>query len=155
VVAWIVVAMLGLTRVAWAQATSATFGELRADVIAGRGTAAQVGVGGGLPLGYYVRASLLGAGGPTWRDGKVVASGRVDVLARFLLDPFREMRWGLSFGGGVSVPVVSERRSRPYLTVVTDIEGPRRGGYSPAIQLGLGGGARVGLILRSSAGRHR
>ena len=79
------------------------------------------------------------------------ASGRVDAIARFLLDPFREMPLGLSLGGGVSVPYASgDTATRPYLTAVVDIEGRRRGGLTPALQLGLGGGARVGLVLRTS-----
>jgi hypothetical protein len=132
------------------------YAEFRGDVIAGRGTAAQGGLGAVVPLGAYVRLSLDGAVGSTWRDGTTLASGRVDAIGRFLLDPFREMPFGLSLGGGLSLPVTQgDRRTRPYLTAVVDIEGRKHGPLTPALQLGLGGGMRIGLVFRTSAGRWR
>jgi len=96
------------------------------------------------------------AGGATWRDETTRASGRVDVVGRFLLDPFRETPVGLSFGGGVSVPYVDgDPRVRPYLTVVIDVEGRIRGPVTPALQVGFGGGTRVGIVLRASRRRWR
>ena len=50
-------------------------------------------------------------------------ASRVDVLTRYLLDPFREVPWGLSLGGGVTIPYVDgDTRVRPYLTLVVDVE---------------------------------
>jgi hypothetical protein len=72
-----------------------------------------------------------------------------------LLDPFRETPVALSLGGGVSVPYVDGQRVRPYLTLVADLEGRKRGAITPAIQIGLGGGARVGVVLRTSVARWR
>jgi hypothetical protein len=133
-----------------------SYAEIRADAIVGNGTAAQAGVGGVIPLGAYVRFSVDGAAGSTWRDGGAHASGRVDAIGRFLLDPYREMPFGLSLGGGLSVPVTQgDKRARPYLTAVADIEGRRRGSVTPALQIGLGGGARLGVVLRMSPGRWR
>jgi len=37
---------------------------------------------------------------------------------------------------------------RQYLVVVTDLEMPRVGSVVPALQVGLGGGVRVGLVAR-------
>ncbi len=128
-----------------------TFAEYRADAIVGRGTAIEGGLGIVIPAGVYVRTSIDGAAGATWRDHSTHASGRVDVISRFLLDPFREVPVGISLGGGVSVPYASGDRSvRPYLTAVVDIEGRRRNGITPAIQIGIGGGTRVGVVLRRS-----
>jgi len=135
------------------QAPSRPFTEYRADVILARGTAAQLGGGLVLPLGVYMRLGVDAAGGATWRHGETVGSGRVDAIARFLLDPFRESRLGFSIGGGVSAPIGNAEPSQPpYLTAVVDLEGRRSrvGGITPALQIGLGGGTRIGVVLRRS-----
>jgi len=143
--------------VAQAQAppAPAPYPELRVDAISGRGTALQGGAGVTIPAGIYVRVAIDGAAGTTWRDGGAHASGRGDVLARFTLDPFREVPLGLSLGGGVSVPMAEGDRTRPYATVVVDVEGRRRGNWTPAVQVGLGGGVRVGVAIRRSPLRWR
>ena len=62
----------------------------------------------------------------------------------------------LSFGGGVSVPYTDgDPHVRPYLTVVIDVEGRMRGPVTPALQVGLGGGTRIGVVLRASKARWR
>ena len=125
--------------------------ELRVDAIVGRGTALHAGGGVVLPMGPYVRLGVIGAAGATWRDGSTKASGRLDAVARYLLDPFREVPLGLSLGGGLTLPYASgEKTLRPYLTAVVDLEARRRGGLTPALQIGVGGGARIGLALRRS-----
>jgi hypothetical protein len=79
------------------------------------------------------------------------AAGRLDVLARFLLDPFRQSRWGFSAGAGVSLRADPGDRARPRLFAALDLEGRRsRRGITPALQLGLGGGVRGGVGLRWS-----
>lgn len=125
--------------------------ELRVDAInvssASTGTL-QAGVGANVPLGYYVRLELDGAGGVTRRDNENLNSARVDALARFLLDPFNDASWGLSIGGGMSAMFEQSATSREYLVVVLDLETPHVGGVTPALQFGLGGGLRVGVVLR-------
>jgi len=131
--------------------------EVRADVIAGSRPAVQVGVGVQIPAGYYVRVGLDAAvgvrtdappaGGSSGRVG-----GRLDLLTRFLLDPFRQSTYGLSVGGGLSLRAEPNDRVRPLLLVAADVEGRRRAnGIVPALQVGLGGGVRVGIVLRRSA----
>jgi hypothetical protein len=128
-----------------------TYGEFRIDVIAGSGTAVHGGAGIVIPLGVYTRASIDAAAGARWRDDAVRASGRVDVIARFLLDPFREVPAGLSLGGGLTVPYTEgDATVRPYITAVIDVEGRMWRRLTPALQLGLGGGTRVGLVFRAS-----
>jgi hypothetical protein len=125
--------------------------ELRVDAIDVRSTERGTlhgGVGVNLPLGSYARLELDGAAGVTRRETVERNSGRVDAVARFLLDPFGESPWGLSIGGGMSA-MIEQSRSHEYLVVVVDIEAPRIGAVVPALQLGLGGGARVGLIARA------
>ena len=132
------------------------YGEFRVDAIGGDGLTTHVGVGAAIPLGIYVRLGLDAAGGSTWHDGAANASGRVDAIGRFLLDPFREAPIALSLGGGVSVPYVDgQQHLRAYLTAVVDVEGRKRGRFTPALQLGLGGGWRAGVVLRASPARWR
>ena len=72
-----------------------------------------------------------------------------DLLARFLLDPFRQTRWGFSAGAGMSLRAEEGDRVRPQLLLALDLEGPRsKHDLAPAVQVGLGGGARVGLGVR-------
>lgn len=131
-----------------------TVPELRADLLLGRRPAVQVGAGVQLPIGYYVRVGLVGAVGARLDDaadrgGGSRADARLDLLARFLLDPFRQSRYGLSVGGGMSVRAEPGDRARPLLLVALEVEGPRRtSGVVPAVQVGLGGGVRVGFLLR-------
>jgi len=109
----------------------------------------QGGVGVNLPLGSYARLELVGAGGVSRRADVDHHSGRGDAVVRFLLDPFGESPWGLSLGGGMSVIFSDGARTREYLVVVADIEAPRVSGIVPALQVGLGGGFRVGLVARA------
>ena len=90
-------------------------------------------------------------------------SARADLMARFLLDPFREARWGPYAGAGLSVRAEEERhvgdgdvakervRSRGFLLLALGVEGPELGnGVMPALELGFGGGTRLGLVLRQA-----
>lgn len=129
--------------------------ELRADVILGDRAAVHLGAGIQIPLGIYVRLGLTGAagrriGGSAPRPpGRSSASGRADVLARFLLDPFRQTAYGLSLGGGLGVRAEAGERIRPALLVAVDLEGRRSTrGLVPAFQAGLGDGVRLGVLLR-------
>ena len=136
--------------------------ELRLDVLAGHQPAVQVGAGVQLPIGYYVRVGLDGAVGVATRDraarlGSADAppgplDGRADLLLRFLLDPFRQSAYGLSVGGGLSARAEPGDRVRPRLLVAVDLEGRRSTrGIVPAVQVGLGGGVRLGVVLRRGA----
>jgi hypothetical protein len=132
--------------------------ELRADVLFGHQSAAQLGAGMQIPFGYYVRLGLDGAVGV--RLGDVGAGsrmdGRVDLLTRFLLDPFRQNRYGLSLGGGIGLRAEPGDHVRPVLLAALDLEGVRwSSGWVPALQVGLGGGARLGIVLRRGTPRAR
>jgi hypothetical protein len=133
--------------------------EVRADLIAGSQPAVQIGGGMQIPAGYYVRIGLDAAVG--MRTDAVPAGGsssrldgRIDLLTRFLLDPFRQSSYGLSVGGGVALRAEPNDRVRPLLLVAVDLEGRRReNGIVPALQVGLGGGLRIGVVLRRSSTR--
>jgi hypothetical protein len=157
-VALLAVAIAGAPAPLRAQQIARPRIEARLDYLGPEPHAVHAGVGLNVPVGTYLRVGLIGAGGTSWNDGRTGTSLRADVIGRFTFDPFRERRWGLSAGAGLSVrhdQVNSERgRTRPLLALVIDLEGPRAGSFAPALQLGLGGGARIGAIVRH-AGRGR
>ena len=145
------VALLAAVPCARAQERARPQPELRADAIdvrSARSGTLHAGVGVNLPAGYYARLEMIGAGGVTRRDSTGVASARRDAIARFLLDPFRENRWGLSIGGGISARWESPARWHEYVLLVLDLEAPPVRHVVPALQLGLGGGARVSIVAR-------
>ena len=130
--------------------------EVRLDMLGGRPTSVQGAVGVVIPAGYYVRIGVLAGAGATVAEDPSGAAGRLDVLARFLVDPFRQSRWGVSAGAGVSLRADPGERVRPQLLAVLDVEGRRaRAGFTPSVQIGLGGGVRGGLGLRWSDSRSR
>lgn len=129
--------------------------EARIDYLAPNPQSLQAGLGLNVPLGTYLRLAVVGAGGASWESGRSGAGARGDVIARFSFDPFRERRWGLSAGGGLSVRydeplAASGDRWRALIAAVIDLEGPLMGAVTPALQVGLGGGARVGVVLRAA-----
>ena len=87
--------------------------------------------------------------------------GRTDFVSRFSLDPFRQSRWAPYAGGGISGRYRSELDggSRAYLLIFLGVEGPlplgEMAGWVPAFELGLGGGARVGIVLRQGINARR
>jgi hypothetical protein len=90
----------------------------------------------GVPTGRYVRTSV----GTTLGDPR-----RIDVLARFTFDPYRERPLALSVGGGVSV-----YRDATYFAIVADLEGPTIRRLVPFVQAGLGGGPRLAAGIRQA-----
>ena len=125
--------------------------EGRIDGILAGPKAIHAGLGFTVPVGTYVRSGLVGAVGAS--DAGV--SGRVDLFARFHLDPFREHRWALYAGGGLTARYDDNRRTRHFLLLFAGVDGPARGGISPSIEAGLGGGGRIGVIIRRSAAERR
>jgi hypothetical protein len=129
--------------------------ELRADAFTGDPWAAHAGVGLGLRLGYYARLALVAGGGASggWGDvdaegDATRASGRVELLGRFVLDPFRERDRGFYAAAGLVQRLEQGARPRTKLTAVLGVEGRSRGGWAPSLEAGFGGGVRVGLVLR-------
>lgn len=147
----IVALALAAPAVVRAQATDArVMPELRADaIVAGHRTVLEAGGGVEIPAGYYARIAVIAAAGADVLSGGGRASGRLDVIGRFLFDPFRQNQWALSAGAGVSVRADAGELVRPWLVGVLDLEGPLNGsGFAPAVQLGLGGGVRLGGAVR-------
>jgi hypothetical protein len=126
--------------------------ELRAEAAVGRHPAALVGAGATADAGLYVRLGVLaGVGvadrrGPGRRGGAGPAA-EVAAVARFLLDPLRQAARGVYAGGGVGFRA-ADGEGTPFLVAVAGVEGRRRRGLAPAVELGVGGGVRVTAVLR-------
>ena len=130
--------------------------ELRVDGIFARSSGVEAGYGLSVPAGIYVRMGLA-AGVGAGRHG---VESRADFISRFSLDPFRQSRWAPYAGAGLSgrFRATADGGSEAFLLVFLGLEAPlpvgKPSGWVPAVEIGLGGGARVGLILRSGiAGR--
>lgn len=123
--------------------------ELRLDVLGPSPYSLQPGAGANLALGTYTRAGV-NAGLSTRPDSAALADRwRVDLIARFLLDPFRQQRWGVAVGGGLSI------RRRAFLVVILELEGPEYEGWLPALQIGASGGVRAGIVARRAVRQRR
>jgi hypothetical protein len=123
--------------------------EARVDAIIARRTAAEAGIGAVVPAGIYVRMGADIAGGVIAGGAQPAgAAARADVFGRFLLDPLAEHRWGPYLTGGASYRADSRDHGRVYLLALVGVEGPRQGRVIPAIEAGLGGGFRIGFVLR-------
>ena len=123
----------------------------RADLIISDNSAAHVGVGITFSAGTYLRSGLE-AGLGSSREG---ISGRLDIVNRFHLDPFRESRWAPYAGGGLSARFDDDRKSRVYLLVIFGVDGPAKRGLSTSLEAGFGGGARVGVVIRRALAERR
>lgn len=128
--------------------------EMRADLLAGPPAGAQLGVGANVTAGSYIRVGVDAAFGASSRDG-AVASGRVDIATRYLLDPFREFRLGPYVGGGFTAQWDRRANWRGDLLLLIGVEGPVHAGWRTAVELGLGGGARLGVVLRRARSNGR
>ena len=124
--------------------------EVRLDGLFAEQTAVHAGYGVSAPAGLYLRAGLvLGAGA-----GRHGFEGRTDLVGRFSFDPLRQSRWGPYGGAGVSGRFNSteDGGAKAYLLFFLGVEGPlpagRTRGWVPALEVGLGGGARVGVVMR-------
>lgn len=131
--------------------------EARLDAIIARTAGVEAGLGLSVPAGIYMRSGLV-AGIGAGRHG---LEGRTDLISRFSLDPFRQSNWAPYGGAGISGRYRSklDGGSRAYLLVFLGVEGPlplgRTSGIVPAFEVGLGGGARVAVVLRRGINARR
>ena len=148
---------VALTRVPAQVPQQSVQTEWRIDGLFARTSGVEAGLGVSVPTGIYVRNGLVGGIGV----GRHGAEGRTDLLSRFSLDPFRQSRWALYGGGGISgrYRTHEDGGAHAYLLLFLGVEGPlpagRSGGWVPAFEVGLGGGGRVGIILRRAINGRR
>ena len=121
---------------------------MRADYIGSRAAAAHLGFGLNVPATTYVRLAIVAAVGPAWSGGDATIAGRVDGLVRFVLDPLRESRWAPYAAGGIGAIYDGSEKWRGVLVGGLGVEGPVTGRVVPAIEVGFGGGVRVGVAFR-------
>jgi hypothetical protein len=129
--------------------------ELRAEAVAADALGALAALGVNVRAGWYVRlGASLGAGARFQDDAPAVGEVRADAAVRFLLDPFAERRRGLYGGVGLSASHLGGGIGGrpPVLLLLAGVEGPLRNGRAWALELGLGGGVRVGLVRRGARG---
>lgn len=130
--------------------------ELRVDAILAREGGAQLAGGLVAAAAYNLRVALdAGVGGVRRADGGVEPAGRVDLLARWLSDPFRQSKRAVHAGGGIGVLFAQGDAPRPVAIVTVGVEGTSDGPWVPGVELGLGGGVRVGFTLRRAPSRQR
>jgi opacity protein-like surface antigen len=122
--------------------------EVRADYIGSRAAAAHVGFGLNVPATTYVRVGIVGALGEAWSGGNATFGGRVDGLIRFVVDPLRESRWAPYAAGGLGGIYDGSEKWRGVLVGALGVEGPVTGHVVPALEVGFGGGVRVGVAFR-------
>ncbi|HEX6535518.1 MAG TPA: hypothetical protein VF041_13060 [Gemmatimonadaceae bacterium] len=127
----------------------------RVDVLASHITAIQAGTELSLPAGRALRLSLVGGAGGSWADGRSGLSARAELAGRFLLDPNFSARWAPYVGGGGGARYDHIAGWRAVLVVFVGMEGPNWNGVIPFVEVGYGGGGRIGLGLRKTRGRGR
>jgi phosphatidylglycerophosphate synthase len=152
-----VVLLLGLPVAASAQGfpagqragTASRFrAEARVDAFIDGIDAVHAGAGLAADLGTYFRlAGLVGAGAANV-NGATRPSGRIEVLGRFTLDPFRQARWGLYGGTGLIGRYEEGPGARGFLTLLLGAELPSRRPAVTAVELGMGGGVRLAIVVR-------
>ena len=127
--------------------------ELRVDYLAAP-DGIQLGAGASVRMSTYVRLGAGAGAGPHFSDRVERIGWRADIFGRFQLDPFRERRWAPYATAGVSVRGAGSE-SEEFLMALFGLEGPLVRGWSPAIEVGLGGGFRAGLVMRRGGSRYR
>ena len=123
--------------------------EGRLDAVVTPGGGVLAGVGVNRRFGWYARGgATLSVGAVRAGDGWA-AMQRLEVVSRFLFDPFGEHRRGVYGGAGVAVRHLAGDVTRPELVLVAGVEGPRVGSAPmPSVEVSLGGGLRVGMVWR-------
>jgi phosphatidylglycerophosphate synthase len=145
-----VLAGQGVTR----DATSPRL-EGRLDLFTAKIDAAHAGIGLATDLGTYFRlATIVGAGVGRAGD-ETVPSGRIEVTGRFLLDPFRQARWGIYGGAGAMARYDDGPGTRGFLTLMIGAELPGRRQNVTAVEVGIGSGVRLGVAIRQGRARRR
>jgi hypothetical protein len=126
---------------------------LRLDVLGGNPTALQAGAGIAFPFSnYFSVGATVGAG-----ISSTGFSGRADAFGQFSLDPYHQSEWEPYVGGGVTVRGDGGGPgTRTYLLAFVGANGPSTGAIAPGVELGFGGGVRLGVTMRfTGSPKHR
>lgn len=140
--------LAGLPSALHAQQHPQTVPELRLDATSARMSRLELSGGAVVPIGIYTRLALTAGAGMAREHRLYHTVGRADAIARFELDPLKQHSEGAYLGGGISLLGDSGPHVRAWLALVAGLELKQRGGWVPAVEVGLGGGARVAVSLR-------
>lgn len=122
----------------------------RVDVLASRIRAVQAGVELDARAGRYVRLGVVGAAGESWYAGASGLSARLEAVGRFELDPDFASRWAPYLTAGLGARYDRVGSWRGVMSAAIGVEGPNANGVIPFVEVGWGGGFRVGLGLRKA-----
>lgn len=118
-----------------------------ATAIIGTHTLGLVSAGLERDAGLYARLGLTaGVGASVTGNGRAV--GEIAATGRFLLDPLRQSSRGVYATGGLALRVERAARPRALVLAGLGVEGRPLGRIVPAVEAGVGGGARVSVVLR-------
>ncbi len=150
-------ALAGAALPALAQAPGAlAFGpvepEVRLDaIVAEERQTYQLGLGAFRSVGRAVRLGLVVGGGVAARDGDddegARAAGRAELVGRFVLRASATGRPRLYLGAGAGATWVASEPGRGLAHLLVGAQGGGRR-WEHAVELGLGGGVRLGVALR-------
>lgn len=123
--------------------------EARVDAVLSPAGGVMAGLGVNVRAGWYARLGLALTAGAISTSGDLAATQRLDVTARFLFDPFAEGRRALYAGAGLGAQRSASGEVEGILLGIVGVEGRSEGRIVPSVELTLGGGARLGVVLRS------
>jgi hypothetical protein len=146
VVAWLAVA--GRPLAAQQAVSALPQWEARLTGAAWPDVGALAGLGVNVRAGWYARVGVALTAGAVLVGDRWDARQRVDATARFMFDPFGERDRGLYAGAGLGAERGGDGSARGLLLGVVGVEGKPAGRVVPALELTLGGGVRVGVVLR-------
>jgi hypothetical protein len=131
-----------------AQASHAEL-EARLDAIIANRSALQAALGADIPISPAIHLELAAGIGPSFANGAGAdISARGDAIVHFLLDPRHAMRWSPYAGGGIGARYDRGPDWRAVAIIVAGVNAPRWKHAIPFIEVGLGGGFRLGAGLR-------
>jgi hypothetical protein len=125
--------------------------EVRVDGIAASHVmTVHLGVGATRMVSRNLELQLVIGGGTAFREGSNdnTAAGRGDLLARFAPLPADRRRWSAYAAGGLSALVERGTSGRAVLALLVGIEGGRARETRRFVELGVGGGVRLGAGVR-------
>ena len=123
--------------------------ELRLDASLSPASGAMLGVGLNVRAGWYARLGIAASTGAVRARGAFQATQRLDGTARFLFDPFAEGRRAFYAGAGLGLQRSASGAVQELLLGVFGVEASPHGRVLPSVEVTIGGGARIGVVLRS------
>lgn len=145
----LVIALAPVALAAQQRVTAAPQFEARLDAILSPGGGAMLGLGVNVRAGWYTRLGFAFSAGAISSAGALRDTQRLDATARFLFDPFAEGRRAFYAGAGLGARRAESGDVEGLLLGIVGAEGPSAGRVVPSVELTLGGGARLAVVLRS------